>query len=570
MAEVCNNYEENIEVQNILQSSNFQEAIIKSLEDSKITPKEAIALVKKYEKEKQQINVSITFEIEKLKRALNIKTVDITTLKNALEIRWSQVKNNCNNIEENDDFSTEYIVNNKSWVNIRDENWIRLWFLQSWLKLLSNWEKKELTIGWKKYDMIKIKYKESFWYVAVNFLKESWVKLDEPKGNKWKESWAKLDEKKGNKWKETKKSTEVKNTADIKKIVDTNFESLNNYIQSLLSKEQIEFLNILFKIESKTSTKHKKVFEKIFTKKTFEKLLHYDKNLIEWFNTWSINFEKTDFRNEIKINLKDYIKSMVYNLTILEWEKQFNELWFDKDTAKIENALWIPWNILNSIIERESNYWKELKHSWWSKWMTQLTNSVFDEMWRVPENMIEYFKAIPEDIIAKITPVEAADILREIRYSNKIDKPQIKRLIEKLRFFIKNDKSFNHLLNIVIGWIYLKYLKDNRSKIKPIKYDVAVVKNMFSRWKEDLKEWFDNNWKDITNFFNSVTNSSDEINSEAREWVWALINYNWNPGKLVWWETIAHKYNYWPSVFIRSIWNSWWIQNFLDSIKKLF
>lgn len=307
-----------------------------------------------------------------------------------------------------------------------------------------------------------------------------------------------------------------------------NFDKFKSILDSLnLTWEQIFLLNKIIGLNSKD-----------ITEKTFLNLSKKYTEIIPWLENWNIKIQKTEYREEIILPIEDYIKKIVINLLKIDWEKQFNELWFDKYANQIEKALGIPDFMLNAIIERESNYWSELKSEWWSKWLTQLTNSVFDEMKDSKEKMnifLEYFKLIPDNIIDEIQPIEAWDIFRKIKIENKIEEKDI----EILRKNIKKDKSYNHVLNMIIWWSYLKYLKDNRSSwVKQPEYDDKIVQQIFSRWNQNLKNWYKEN-KDMN------------LTQEEKEWLNALINYNWNNNRIIRWETVPHKKNYWRSVFLK-------------------
>lgn len=203
---------------------------------------------------------------------------------------------------------------------------------------------------------------------------------------------------------------------------------------------------------------------------------------------------------------------------------------------ELENSLWLNNWIIWSVIEQESMYWAFLNWNKWSKWLMQLNNAPLEDMKKYPSKYIKYFAKIPENIINKVTPIEAKDLIFSIINENNNNKPDYKKislLFEKLNSYIKWFYKNNDLLNTIFWWVYLAFCNERKSYSFSKKWEWSI-KEISENELNKISHWEIIKWLTIHKWY--------IVNNEQEEKIRQLLSYIKNELRKDWENDIKKEY----------------------------
>lgn len=299
-------------------------------------------------------------------------------------------------------------------------------------------------------------------------------------------------------------------------------------------------------------------------------------SLRQWY---VISFIKKDIENKSK-GLEE--EEIIPQSKIAEnWAKKFDSLLLDNNTEKILNSLtqifWIELEQVKSLIIRESWWDINAKSETWSRWIMQLTWSVFADMkfwgrWRWI-NYSKYFKDIPDDIINLIWDnySKSKTAMHELKEMNSstIDRKDYKKynsLLNSAKKWI-----FDPALNIIMGCMYLGYQKElGQNYLDKIeeKWKELKIKKLKPNILHSLLEWkWISSSKAETEYYLKIAEGlldkkNDELGSKTLEEYQELhpdfrseyiscVRYNWDKTKMK--DKIGHMYYFWMAVMITKL-----------------
>jgi hypothetical protein len=263
--------------------------------------------------------------------------------------------------------------------------------------------------------------------------------------------------------------------SDQEELKKTLFDILESYRKEKISKKDVIYLQQFLWITN---------VDWIFWPETFIKLVEAKKEIFIWnlnnSNRWNLP-NLYDIIESIKVtnNYKKWLIKSIKNESRLDWWKEEfdNKYWLF--TNQLWNQLGLPKNLINSIIYRETSFWKNLDNKWWSRWMMQLTSAPFYDMmwyhnWKVWVNeerektYSDIFWKIDIDKLKSIENIKneiPEEIWQDLKWLSLNDFSDPKRYLKTIKKFknLLKDKNWEyyHSLNIIIWSVYLKYLFDS-------------------------------------------------------------------------------------------------------------
>lgn len=237
----------------------------------------------------------------------------------------------------------------------------------------------------------------------------------------------------------------------------------------------------------------------IWEAKTYSKQLLKELQRKLWFNPpdgsfWPISVNKAIELQPNITSIQGFFDYYEINTDIDTSLSQSNNLWELQENflglywEYIENItqnMDLPATFVEAIIWKETTYGKNLNSNSGSKWLMQLTESAFDDMrgdireWKRKDHQKvrryqEIFKSIDLDVALSVNiwnkwpakariPSHIINAFTTIQESDNIW--QIQESVDILKNHIKwNAKEYDHEANIIIGTVYLEFIKKYRAK----------------------------------------------------------------------------------------------------------
>lgn len=240
-----------------------------------------------------------------------------------------------------------------------------------------------------------------------------------------------------------------------------------------------------------------------------------------------------------------------------EYNKNLKWIW-----EQLEKSLWItPW-LVTRIIEQESLFWTLKINGWKSTWIMQLNSDPFKNMMQIDQSWKyeEYFSNLPSEVIDKISPEWAKNVIKNIiwEYSKEnFDKKTLSSLFSQLHTFarwMKDSKDYD-ILNMVCWSITLAFSENykiykhnnkwektwlkkiNLSEVNNFSTE-SSVKNLINHKWYILSDWDKKNvatiLKDIKTELNKPWENQTKIDYlTAREYNWSSTKNSYAMNVLV-------------------------------------
>lgn len=171
----------------------------------------------------------------------------------------------------------------------------------------------------------------------------------------------------------------------------------------------------------------------------------------------------------------------------------------------------MPQWYINAIIHQETTFWLDLDHSWGSRWLMQLTKRPFADMhgdsgwkiWVAKEQSWKYIPIFQQLDIQAIKNIDMwngnkvenslpSDVWKELEEisdkNNPISINRFQDIIAHFHILLKKPKDKNnyyHILNMIVGSVYLKSLIEKNHwnlKISAIQYNGNIkLKHNYAR-----------------------------------------------------------------------------------------
>jgi len=248
-------------------------------------------------------------------------------------------------------------------------------------------------------------------------------------------------------------------------------------------------------------------------------------------NNW--NFINLPNLNDIilwikwKSKINKWWTKLIKNEDKLEWWKDKFDKKYGLFTKELWTQLWLPKNLIESIIYRETSFWKNLDNKWWSRWMMQLTSAPFYDMmwyhdWKIWINQdrekmyrdifwdLDINKLQKTEEIKNEIPEEIWDDLKWLSLNDFRDSKRYIKTIKKLKKLLK-DKNwpYYNTLNMIVWSVYLKFLY-NSDNWKWNEFQKIKRVSKKYNWNDDLINWRkikDLYWDAVSNYWKKMWNN---------------------------------------------------------------
>jgi len=297
------------------------------------------------------------------------------------------------------------------------------------------------------------------------------------------------------------------------------------------------------------------VWEKLYTQKTdwtFRDKRWTKLKMKEWL---LISFYKSDIiPNQVK---SENIPKERKQKNISKWSEQKDDakeaLNLDEKMSKVLNSvapsLWLDPEHVKSLIIRESGWKIDAKSNTGSRWIMQLTGSVFADMklwggWRW-ENYTDYFAKIPTDIINMIWDKNAKSRQAMIRIAEiaksweQPNKKEYNSLMNQAKKWI-----YDPVLNMIMWCIYLTYQKEHWAERIIKKLNTKILNSLIAgkwitSWSKETQEYLTKLKKQLK--------ADPELQAEYN----ACVNYN--ADKTPERDWVSHMHYFWAAVMITKL-----------------